>query len=261
MSREIEDMYPLHTVPNRLDDGSLFPHTFAGQLLHHAVIELPLPRYRGFRPDPPPPASGARIVAAGLTSAISPSKSTAVDDASSAAWRLQQRLEFIPFEERVKRVSIETTGEPVGSVTGVSSTGSATAAMAGGNDAGGGLSSTTAGPAVTEKYSRVNSSVTSGNGGASHATRVSAGSAAGSGAAKRLPVVLADYLEDKSTIGMVVVDQPGMGMTTALLKFLEWYCKGEEAGGRKVSEREEFMEDVGSSPTQLVVVMPSISFM
>ena len=68
-------------------------------------MQLPVVRYRGFRPDPPP-ASGAGD-AAGLSAATSSAAVTAVADAASAAWRLQQRLEFFVFEERVKRVSAE----------------------------------------------------------------------------------------------------------------------------------------------------------
>lgn len=84
---------------------------------------------------------------------------------------------------------------------------------------------------VTERYGSVVKNI-------GHGTDSGDGAA---GTAKRLPVVLADYLGDTSTIGMAVIDQPGTGMTTALLGFLEWYCRGEASGGWQVTEAQSWL--------------------
>lgn len=205
LSRAIDSMYPLKSAPDRLDDLSLFPHALAGHLLDYGVVKLPIVRYRGFRPEPLP-ARGAAATG-GLVAIASPAA-----DAASAAWRLQQHLEFIPFEERVKRVSTEPeSGDAV-------------------HEEQNGVEEITAEQEATETTNNHHAGAVGGT------TSATGGSMPGAAAAKRLAVVLADYLGDTSTIGMVVVDQPGMGMTTALLKFLEWYCKGEAAGGRQVRE-------------------------
>eukprot|EP00903_Cladosiphon_okamuranus_P012671 g11851.t1 len=253
LSRAIDTMYPLRTAPDRLDDASLFPHVSARRLLDLGVVQLPVVRYRGFRPDPPPATSA---VAAGLSAgsaaacavssttgqgvvATAAAASAAAAAAASAAWRLQQRLEFIQFEERIKRVSGEARGESEGGDR---------------SDGGGGWANE--GPAAEVAPSGDSGvggrcsdrNTKAGSGGALTTSADSGGDTTGVGrdtagvamttapavaAAKRLVVVLADYVEDKTTIGMVVVDQPGTGMTTALLGFLDWYCRGGAAGGRQ----------------------------
>ncbi|CBN74759.1 hypothetical protein Esi_0041_0099 [Ectocarpus siliculosus] len=238
LSRAIDRLYPMHTAPDRLDYVSLFPHASARNLLNAAVVKLPVVRYRGFRPEPSA-VTGGVLASPGL--AVSPAASTAVTAATaaaaaaaaaSAAWRLQQRLEFIPFEERVKRMSGEAQGG--GDIS------SAAAAHAAAADGG-----TAAAVRVDLSLGSDGRRGTARSLGTTPAETGSEGTrdgAAGSGAApastpavaaKRLAVVLADYLGDKTTIGMVVVDQPGTGLTTALLGFLEWYCRGQVAGGRK----------------------------
>ncbi|CAM9469568.1 unnamed protein product, partial [Scytosiphon promiscuus] len=234
LSRAIDALYPLRTSPDRLDDGFLFPHAMARSLLEAAVVKLPVVRYRGFRPEPPAATGGASatsglasVSAAALiaspTAATAGAAAAAAAAAESAAWRLQQRLEFIQFEERVKRVSRE---EPRGSGSGdivaslersdgygapsISGPGQLDAIDTGGDIAGG------------TKVHR---------GGVG--LDVASAAAEAGATAKRLVVVLAEYLENKTTIGMVVVDQPGTGLTTAMLGFMEWYCRGEAAGGRQ----------------------------
>lgn len=197
LARVIDNVYPIRTVPDRIDDYSLRAHALAGPFLERAVVQ-PSVRYRGFRVELP---------AATTTTAVTSSKAAvtvATGGESSAAWRLQQRLEFIPFEERVRRMSIdeEDSRHRV----------SGTAAMA-------------------EAAGIVAEAANASAGGNVHGGEVGAASSA-----KRFPMVLADYLTDASTIGMGVVDQPGTGLTTALICFMEWYCRGEVAGGRVVSE-------------------------
>ena len=138
------------------------------------------------------------------------------------------------FEERVKRVSAEHKSGGGAADVGVTVT--AVAEKLPGENPGkvhggfGGILLADGAPPLTTARSSSNSRSPAAGGGG----REGGG---GSGAvAKKFPVVLADYLEDTSTIGMVVVDQPGTGMTTALLGFLEWYCRGEAAGGRRVRE-------------------------
>lgn len=239
LSRAIDRLYPLHTAPDHLDYASLFPHASARNLLNAAVVKLPVVRYRGFRPEPSA-VTGGVLASPGL--AVSPGSSAAATAATaaaaaaaaaSAAWRLQQRLEFIPFEERVKRMSGE--------------------AQEGGNTSAAAAAHAAAADGGTAAAARVDRSLGSegrqgtarslGTAPAEMSGEGAGDKAAGSGAstaatpavaAKRLVVVLADYLGDKTTIGMVVVDQPGTGLTTALLGFLEWYCRGQVAGGRKV---------------------------
>lgn len=250
LSRTIEDLYPFSTIPDWFDDASLRQHALACRLLERVDVQLPTVRYRGFRPDPA--AVGVASTAA-LPTGTSSYVGAGVSNAASAAWRLEQRREFLPFEERVKRMSIvRVIGEVavgstmdsagVATAEGVVRSGSKTAASMPtvGEDAARGISTNTA-----DAFGDRNSS-TDGGRDASRAGEKSGskaffsaatsggGSSAGAGAAKRLPIVLADYLGDTSTIGMAVVDQPGTGTTTALLGFLEWYCRGEAAGGRQV---------------------------
>lgn len=212
LTRAVDDLYPMDTVPDSIDDASLRPHALATHLLDRATVQLPSVRYLGFRIEPPK---------SNITSAlsISPEVITTADcgEESAATWRLQQCREFLPFEERVRMVSAEQADvvQP--------------AAVAAGTAFGIGVGDTSA-RAVTLLEGHDGE-------GAIAATGASGGlgSGADSGAAaKKFPVVLADYLSDASTVGMAVVDQPGTGLTTALLSFLEWYCRGEAAGGRRV---------------------------
>lgn len=184
--------------------------------------------------------TGGVLASPGL--AASPAASTAVTAASaaaavaaaaSAAWRLQQRLEFIPFEERVKRMSGEAqeggdTSAAAAAHAAAADGGTAAAARVDRSLGSDGRQGTarSLGTTPAETGSEGTGDVAAGSGAAPAATPAVA--------AKRLAVVLADYLGDKTTIGMVVVDQPGTGLTTALLGFLEWYCRGQVAGGRKV---------------------------
>lgn len=250
-------MYPLRTAPDRLDDASLFPHVSARYLLDHAAVQLPIIRYRGFRPDPPPvssaaaPGLAAGSAAAGATSStiglgVAAAAAAAAASAASAAWRLQQRLEFIQFEERIRRVSGDAQGDsgggdrnPAGGEGGWRNERPAAEVAASGDSGAGGNPSdrhAKAGHegAVTTSADSGGETTGVGRGTASAATAAAAPVAA----AKRLVVVLAEYIEDKTTIGMVIVDQPGTGMTTALLGFLDWYCKGAAAGGRQVGRFE-----------------------
>lgn len=241
-------MYPLRTAPDRLDDASLFPHVLARHLLDHAVVQLPVVRYRGFRPDPPPATSAvAPGLSAGSAAAGAASSTTGpgvAAAAASAAWRLQQRLEFIQFEERIRRVSGEAKGEGGGGDcadggSGWANEGPAAEVTPSGDSGVEGSRSDRFGKAGSERALTTSADsggdttgVGRGRAGAATAT------AAPVAAAKRLVVVLADYVEGKTTIGMVVVDQPGTGMTTALLGFLDWYCRGGAAGGRQVGHLE-----------------------
>lgn len=199
--RIFDEMFPTHSVPERLDDASLRTHALSTHLLKRAVVALPSVRYRGFRVEPP-------ISSIPTVASTSPKAASAVDSAedSAVAWRFQQRREFMPFEDRVKRMSLAAGTAIVSAAPTVEGNGAApTAAVEDPAGEGGAMSD-----------------------GASCGTAV---------AAKMLPVVLADYLGDASTIGMAVIDQPGTGLTTALLSFLEWYCRGETAGGRRVRPR------------------------
>lgn len=243
-------MYPLRTVPNRLDDASLRPHALAGHLVQRATVQLPGVRYRGFRSEPLASTSTGASSSATLASS---KVSTAIADAS-AAWRLQQRREFIPFEERVKRVSLEEEqGVSDGGDAGRETAESIAAAEK--ETAGGRAATAVAGDVAAEERRRSvkpgsparkglrdiagdgrNVGVRERYGSVAPNTGRGTGDGGTAGTAKRLPVVLADYLGDTSTIGMAVVDQPGTGMTTALLGFLEWYCRGEASGGRQVTE-------------------------
>lgn len=214
-------------------------------------MQLPVVRYRGFRPDPPP-ASGGAADAARVNAATSSTSVTAVAEAASAAWRLQQRLEFFVFEDRLKRVSTELmSGGGGGAADGGAAAVIAAAAaekLPGENLGKGGFGGILQADgaelplitAVAGNSSRSGAPHPTAAGNSSR-SRSAVGGRGGEGgsvaAAKKFPVVLADYLEDTSTIGMVVVDQPGTGMTTALLGFLEWYCRGEAAGGRRVRAR------------------------
>lgn len=249
-------MYPLRTVPGNLDDTSVVPHVLAGHLLDRAVIQLPSVRYRGFQTDPSL-VSGA-VATAGLATVVSSSAVAA--KAVSAAWNLQQRLEFFPFEERLKKVPVENditdaVVEPLTGATAVAvAVGTARGGAAGSMLAHGANNKTAVAGrtrsdeveeglliATSETAAGRDRNHTDGGGGIIMNARVDKGTTAAptssmAGAAATMPVVLADYLGDTSTIGMAVVDQPGMGMTTALLGFLEWYCRGEATGGRQVSE-------------------------
>lgn len=207
LTRVFDEIYPVHSVPDRIDDASLRPHAFASHLLERATVKLPSVRYRGFRVEPPtssmPTTASTSQNAATITDSF--------EEESAAAWRFQQRREFMPFEERVRRVSTvqhqsTRTGTTAAAAAAPATVGNS--AIAVGDHANGG---------VIPEYSP----------GAADTNTSTA-------AAKRFPVVLADYLGDTSTIGMAVVDQPGTGLTTALLSFLEWYCRGEAAGGRRV---------------------------
>lgn len=276
LSKAIDAIFPLKTAPDRMDHSALFPHVSARNLLDHAVVQLPVVRYRGFRLDPPPvtlaavpqgltaPPPGAFASAAtAATTGVAEAAAAAAAAAASAAWRLQQRLEFIQFEERVRRVSGDTTGVSDGGESAPAAasgwpdgqgggTNEATAAVPGGGGGGGGAGRghNLGGHDVeNDREDGLDSNLNGKYGGGdSHRDAMggdsvrrgtlvraaSAASAAPVAAAKRLVVVLADYLEDKTTIGMVIVDQPGTGMTTTLLGFLDWYCRGEAAGGRQV---------------------------
>lgn len=257
-------MYPLHTAPDMLDDTALFPHASARNLLDHAVVKLPVIRYKGFRPDPPPVTGATAVVApgvvtAGSTVANTTSNTTTVTAvaeaavaaaavaAASAAWRIQQRLEFIQFEERVRRVSDDAQGESGGGGGGGGGAGAAAAATAaqgagaGAHDATGAATVQGGAGCVGDNHGIGTSSGGDAVGGATASSGVAHGTTsvttpppAGVATAKRLVTVLAEYLEDKTNIGMVIVDQPGTGMTTAVLGFLDWYCRGETAGGRQV---------------------------
>lgn len=293
LSRAIEAIYPLRTTPDRIDGASLYPHVSASHLLDRAVVQFPVVRYRGFRPDPQP-ANAAGAVSRGDSPSVRVvGAATAVADAASAAWRLQQRLEFIPFEERVKRLSVDDESEDVvddqtSTKTAVASVSALGAADSEGiasrkdqcqaadytimgtgkiDDGVGPVATRRSGLSPSEKIAcaseRKDSSISgdnairSNNGddavtdirrahgrkgartfGACDAPATNnVGTASVAAGAKRLRVLLADYLGDTSTVGMVIVDQPGMGMTTAILAFMEWYCRGEAAGGRQVIER------------------------
>lgn len=221
--RVFDEVFPTHSIPERLDDASLRTHALSAHLLERAVVTLPSVRYRGFRVEPP--ISSIPTVASTSKKAVSTADSA---EDSAVAWRFQQRREFMPFEDRVKRVSMAAataaTAAPALEGNGVAPT------AAVGDHAGGGGAISDGGTAV---------------------------------GAKILPVVLADYLGDASTIGMAMIDQPGTGLTTALLSFLEWYCRGEMAGGRRVRHRTSLCsmdadDNILSPPTQSYIYVKRV---
>lgn len=200
-----------------------------------------------------PPSPGlASVSATTLATSSNTETAGAAAAAAAAAWRLQQRLEFIQFEERIKRVSHEDPRMPCGGNAGTAAAATAAfeglsrGAMAAGGTGDVGLSSENSdGRGATTAAVPAQVDVGSGGGNAPRGAMLHRGAvgldsasvaaAAAGAAAKRLVVVLAEYLENKTTIGMVIVDQPGTGLTTAMLGFLEWYCRGEAVGGRQVS--------------------------